>query len=493
MRPTRRLWAAGLLALACAGLAVVFARPLLLAATAAIGAWILARQYLFVATLRTEVESLTVAQSSAASAVRTGEETPVTIAAERSAPSSLSLALAAGVPTVCRATDAEPPSLSLEPGESTARTTATVEWPVAGRHAFAPARLTATDGLFESAIDVGSTPTVTVEPRGPRAVHVGSGGDRVAIAQGSHEVGRTGSGLEPAELREYVAGDTTERIDWKATARLGTPHVREYESETDRPTALIVDHRAPLATGPPDETKLDYLREAALSIATSARRLDDPLGLVTVGDGGLTNRIERSTRYRTIRRRLLDLEPDGDRSRSRDGAEGGGTRKRRSTDPTVAVGRSVATNPRSALERLGDGDDPFARTLAAFYRTREPAHERVGTEPLLAGVRAATARQRGRAWTIICTDDSDPATVRDAVGLARAGGTEVLVLLAPTVLYEPGDLADIERAYDRYAAFERFRRDLDRTDRVRALEVAPGDRLSAVLAAGADRTRGEIR
>jgi len=63
-----------------------------------------------------------------------------------------------------------------------------------------------------------------------------------------------------------------------------------------------------------------------------------------------------------------------------------------------------------------------------------------------------------------------------------------LVLLAPSVLYEPGGLADIEQAYDRYVEFEQFRRELARIDNVTALEVGPTDRLSAVIEAG--RSRG---
>ncbi|WP_255681357.1 hypothetical protein [Natrinema sp. SYSU A 869] len=58
------------------------------------------------------------------------------------------------------------------------------------------------------------------------------------------------------------------------------------------------------------------------------------------------------------------------------------------------------------------------------------------------------------------------------------------VLLAPSVLYEPGGLADVEQAYDRYIEFEEFRRELSRMDNVRALEVGPADRLATVLEAG---------
>jgi len=60
------------------------------------------------------------------------------------------------------------------------------------------------------------------------------------------------------------------------------------------------------------------------------------------------------------------------------------------------------------------------------------------------------------------------------------------------VLYEPGGLADLERAYDRYLAFEEFRRELAKLDGVTALEVGPADRLSAVLEAG-DRDREGAR
>ncbi len=480
MRPTRRLWSVGGLALIVTVLAIIFARPLLLVATAMIGAWILVRQYLFITTVAETLDSLSVTQSVPSMAVRTDGTTPVTLVAERSATTALSLTLDAGIPTAGRSY--KPLSVSLGPAESTAERTEIIEWPIAGRHEFDEVTLTASDGLFEATVGVGPTPAVTVEPRGPRNVHVGAGGDYVAIAQGAHQAGRLKSGLEPAEIREYVSGDTADQIDWNATARFATPHVREYETETDRPTVLVVDHRSALTTGPADETKLDYLREVALGITESAHRLDDPLGLVTIGEDGITNRIAKSTtRYRTIRRRLFDLEatkPETERSVSK-------TRM-----PT----RSAATAPRSALDRLAvDGETGFARSLAPFYRNRQLTHERIDAEPLLAGVRLGTSRQREKTWTVICTDDSDPTAVLDAVGLARANGNDVLVILAPTVLFEPSGMSDVERAYDRYVSFETFRQELDAIDQVRALEVAPGDRLATILAAGTGRRLRGVR
>jgi hypothetical protein len=60
------------------------------------------------------------------------------------------------------------------------------------------------------------------------------------------------------------------------------------------------------------------------------------------------------------------------------------------------------------------------------------------------------------------------------------------------VLYEPGGLDDLERAYERYLGFEEFRTSLARLDRVSAFEVAPGDRLDAVIDREATR-RGRER
>jgi len=88
---------------------------------------------------------------------------------------------------------------------------------------------------------------------------------------------------------------------------------------------------------------------------------------------------------------------------------------------------------------------------------------------------------------VILTDDERETEVREAVKLARRIGTGdggVLVFLAPTSLYEPGSLADLDAAYDRYADFERFRRSLAAIDGVSAYEVGPADRLDAVLASG---------
>lgn len=469
MHVTRRVWAIAVLAALLAVLAVVLARPLLLAGAALVGAWLLGRQYLFVREVSRATEALSVAQTPAQPGVRTGASVPVTLSATLESPVRLALSLEAGLPP---ATTAAELSLRLPPGKLGGEETVEVGWPVAGTHEFDRVTLRVTDGLFAETLPVATAPSVTAEPRSPRQLHVGAGGEQLATTYGEHGGGRLGSGADPAEIREYVPGDRTDRIDWKATARLGTPHVREHEPDTDRRTLLVVDHRSELGAGEPGETKLEYLREVALSIAGTARKLGDPVALLTVDDGGVTTRLEPSTspdQYTTIRRRLLDLEAAPP------------------TAGTAPRNRPSAASVRRSLDALEGDDDPFATALRPYYAHHRTYRERLETEPLYNAVRTTLTGQRRTVWTVICTDDSNPDELREAVAVARSGGGSVLVLLAPTVLYEPGELGDLEAAYDRYVAFEERRRELARLPRVTALEVAPGDRLSTVLAAGRDR------
>jgi len=481
MKPTRRLWAVAGLAGGLAALAIVLARPLPLVGAALVGTWLLSRQYLFSRELRRLQDTLAVEQSPARDWLRTDASAPVTLRVTLDEPSVLTCSVKATLPV--GATAERPPAVTLDPGETAAEDAADVRWPVAGRHQFGQSTLSASDGLFEGAVPVGTAPTVTVEPRGPRNVHVGQGGNQLASAYGEHEGGSSGSGIEPAELREYAPGDTLEQIDWNATARLETVFVREFEAETDRRTLVVVDHRATLGEGPPGETKLAYLREAALAIVDSARRLDDPLGLLAVGDDGSTAQLApgvTTEQYATARRTLLELSPTGGSAASE---------TQTSTVLESPIARASAAQSevaaRRAVDTLGTAeDDPFERTVRPFFADRQRYRTHIESNPLYRAVEGALATESGRLLAVLCTDDSSPAELRETVKLLRGSGHRVLLLLAPTVLYEPGGLTDLESAYDRYVTFEQLRRDLGRTDGVTAVEVAPGDRLAAVLAQG---------
>jgi uncharacterized protein (DUF58 family) len=476
MHPTRRARTVGLAAAALAGLAVLLARPLLLYAAAGLLGLLLVAAAAVLRSTRRLARTLSVDPRLDPRTAVTDEPVSVTLAASLAEPSSLSLRVRADPPVAARI-DGKP-AASLPAGDTGAAATFVARVGVAGRHEFGDPTVEATGprGLFGTTRRHETDAVLTVEPRAPRNVHVGTGGEEVATAFGEHEAGRLGSGLDPAELREYHPGDPAGRIDWKATARLSTPYVREFEAETDRTTALIVDHRSTMATGREGERKLDFVREVALAFLASARALDDPLGCYAVGDGGTTAVHlpgTAATTYDAVRETLETLEPTAP------DVDVGGESLRRDR------GRSPAGARRAAAALDGD-DSAFGRRLRPLFGAVDPYLDRVAEDPVFATARTRLPRLRGTTWTVLLTDDTHPTETRETVKLARRGSGRCLVFLTPTVLFEPGGLADLEAAYGRYREFESFRRGLAALDRVRAFEVTPGDRIGALLA---DRRR----
>ncbi|MAT13722.1 MAG: DUF58 domain-containing protein [Planctomyces sp.] len=70
-----------------------------------------------------------------------------------------------------------------------------------------------------------------------------------SLLSGKHASRLRGRGLTFEELRHYHAGDDIRLIDWKATARLRSTHVRVFKEERERPVLLIVDQRTPMFFG----------------------------------------------------------------------------------------------------------------------------------------------------------------------------------------------------------------------------------------------------
>ena len=467
MRATRRYWAVGALAATFAGLAVLLARPLLLGGAVGLAAFLLAAQYGFTRSLRRTRAAVTVQQAVERDRVVVDDPIAVTLAATFDAPAPLAVEVEAALPIVATGAHRDDRTVAVYRHGRAGRATFQIAVPVAGTAAFGRPRLVATDplGLLEETLRIGPTPTLTVEPSGPRDVHVGEGGERIAAAFGEHPAGRLGPGMAPMELREYVHGDAANRIDWKATARLDQPYVREDEAEIDRVTAILIDGRAAMDVGPAGETKLDYAREVALAVAGDAREHDDPLGLYAVGDEGTTvTRPPASTpgTYAAIRRTLHGLTATA----------ATGTADRPSNGPSTA---------RTRADRLADDPSAFGTHLRPFFAESATYVDRIDDEPLFRTARVSLGRLRGTLWTVLLTDDTDRAQVREAVKVARRGDDHVVVFLTPDVLFDPGGLADLEAAYERYRDFEAFRRALARMDRVSAFEVAPGDRIHAVV------------
>lgn len=484
MEATWRLWERVAVAAAVGAWGVLVARPIGVAAAAAVGVYLLARYALavrwFVAAERTLSVEYAAARTRAS--VDDTVEFSLGVTAREGVDGETTLS-ALLPPAAAGEADSDERSVTLTPGERSASTAFALRFPVAGEVTVPDPTVALTDaaGLFRTTTTVApgeGVPTVRIDPPAPRAIHVGQAGEEFAAAYGEHATSRGGSGLTPAELRQYVPTDSADQIDWKATARLNDPHVREYEAQTDRRTVLLFDARPGMAIGPTGETMLDYAREVALGYARGAESLGDPAGLYVVDDGGTTVAApprSSPSAYRRIRNHLHDATggpPD------RSGGPGD------ARIPGRAGGAAPAASDAERIgATLGAEESAFARTLAPYFTDRTAYVERFEDRPLFGAVRQIRAAVGSDRWTVVFTSDANPEETREAIRLATAGGAHALVFLTPTALFAADGLVDAEVAYERYVGAEQLRRELDRLPRTTAFELAPGDRLEAVLAA----------
>lgn len=460
--------------------AVLTTRPLLLVGAAMIGASLLAHQYVFVRALSRTVEYLAVEEVPDRESIITEETTTVTLRVTDPIGTPLVLAVTSQPPVATRTDGERTVELAADHGQRATATSFDVTWPVTGTFAFAPPQLVVADryGLFREQLPIEprTSPSITVDARRPQEIHIGSSGDRIGPVYGEHEADAIGSGLEPDVLRKYTTEDAATRIDWKTTARMSEPYVREYETDTDRETVLLMDTRACMAEGPPGETKLDYARQVGLALADSAHEFNDPLGLYVVTDEGLTTRMRPTAQrrqYVRVRERIRSLEPDA-----------------APTDQSTP-GRTPAAT-RRATANLTD-QSAFARRLRPYLEDPATHLQRIDRDPLFRTVQAHIRPLQGAIWTAIIADDTHRAELQEAITLARRGTGHVLVFLAPSVLFDAGGLSDIGAAYEEYLEFEQFRRQLARMSRVSVFEMGPGDRIETVLTSGARMHRERNR
>ena len=133
------------------------------------------------------------------------------------------------------------------------------------------------------------------------------------VFSGAYRSAFRGTGLEFAEVREYVPGDDVRTIDWNVTARHSRPFVKRFEEERELTVVVALDLSGSLRFGSRRRTKRDAGAEAGALVALAASRNRDRVGLLL-----FTDRIElylppSKSRARSLRivRELLAFEPQG--------------------------------------------------------------------------------------------------------------------------------------------------------------------------------------
>jgi uncharacterized protein (DUF58 family) len=216
-------------------------------------------------------------------------------------------------------------------------------------------------------------------------------------------------------LREWVPGDDTRTIDWKATARRGKPIARQYEDERRQQVMLVVDAGRLLTAEVEGVPRLESVVAAALHLAHAAVEHDDNVGLLVFADS-IQRYVAPGRGRRALRAVLEGLAAAEGRLVESDypGAFrylAGRSRKRALTvlftdviDRTASealVAQSATLRPRH-LPLAVTLRDPAMEALAAL-RPVSPAQafERAAAEELLGARESALAEMRSRGVMVL--------------------------------------------------------------------------------------------
>lgn len=243
---------------------------------------------------------------------------------------------------------------------------------------------------------------------------------------GLRQVRRLGEGRTFESLRDWVPGDDTRIIDWKATARRGKPMARQYEDERRQQVLIVIDAGRMLTAEVEGRPRLEAVVDAALQLAHAAIAQDDNVGLMVFADD--VQHWIPPARGRRALRQVLDalaviegqmVEPDYPAAFA---ALASRNRKRALTVLfTDVVDRTASDALVSHAGSLRPRHLPLAVTLRhpelERLATRRPAtsveaFERAAAEELLQARDAALADMRGRGVLVL---DVPPAGAARAV------------------------------------------------------------------------------
>ncbi|ALU75969.1 DUF58 domain-containing protein [Tenacibaculum finnmarkense] len=93
-----------------------------------------------------------------------------------------------------------------------------------------------------------------------------------------------GRGMTFSEVRQYQYGDDIRAIDWNVTARYNEAHIKVFEEERELTMMLLVDISGSEFFGTSNQFKKDTITEIAATLAFSATKNNDNVGLILFSD-----------------------------------------------------------------------------------------------------------------------------------------------------------------------------------------------------------------
>ena len=104
------------------------------------------------------------------------------------------------------------------------------------------------------------------------------------ILAGEYKSAFKGTGLNFESIREYQHGDEIKNLDWKVTARMQGPYIRQYKEERQMTLLLVIDLSASSLFGTEEKTKQEITIELASILAFLAIKNNDKVGLMIVSE-----------------------------------------------------------------------------------------------------------------------------------------------------------------------------------------------------------------
>ena len=104
------------------------------------------------------------------------------------------------------------------------------------------------------------------------------------IFGGEYQSTFKGRGMAFSEVRQYQFGDDVRAIDWNVTARYNDTFIKVFEEERELTMMLIIDISGSNFFGSNSMFKNEYVTELAATLAFSATKNNDKVGLVLFSD-----------------------------------------------------------------------------------------------------------------------------------------------------------------------------------------------------------------
>ena len=104
------------------------------------------------------------------------------------------------------------------------------------------------------------------------------------IFGGEYQSTFKGRGMAFSEVRQYQFGDDVRAIDWNVTARYNDTFIKVFEEERELTMMLIIDISGSNFFGSDSLFKNEYVTELAATLAFSATKNNDKVGLILFSD-----------------------------------------------------------------------------------------------------------------------------------------------------------------------------------------------------------------